>query len=431
VTDQRTDASGVSTTYDYTYTDNGAIASMLARPAPSPSGSPGKGKGKTGEPSETNVWDRTFTWNQLDQLTSADDGSALRTFAYDDVGNLTIKDGNLLADDGTVIANHGGGPETIFLNRWVTIRAQKIYKHVWAGDDRLLVQMDSDGYYESKQLFGHEDLVGSTNIVTDVQGRGFQRHEYFPSGEIWIDDHKEQIRTPFQFAGGYYEDEFDLVLFGTRWYDTERELFLSPDPVLVDDVGALVDQPALGGAYTYAGANGVGNVDPSGRSFFSGHRRAEMVRRDESALQASILSMQQAGEDDQAQAAMDKRERRTKAQERAKLLEPNALLIVDLQKQEVSIGAPYGPRKTWPIGTSSGAAGDGASRPTPGDATRGDGGPTAGDDGALPGSSSIDTSGQRSGGAVPDQSPDDSGSIADSGVQRDTGGSDTASRLDE
>ena len=330
-----------------------------------------------------------------------------------------------------MLANHGGGPETIFLNRWVTIRAQKIYKHVWAGDDRLLVQMDSDGYYETKQLYGHEDLVGSTNIVTDVQGRGFQRHEYLPSGEIWIDDHKEQIRTPFQFAGGYYEDEFALVLFGTRWYDTERELFLSPDPVLVDEVGALIDQPALGGAYTYAGANGVGNVDPSGRTFFSGHQRAEIVRKAELDLEIDILIMQLLGQDGEAQAAIDKRDRRTKVKERAKLLETNALVIIDLQKQEVSIGAPYGPRKTWPIGGSSGAADDGSSRQPGADASDGDGGPAAGDDGVQPGSSSIDASDRSSRGPGADSSADDRGSVADSSVQRDTGGTVTTSRSDE
>ena len=392
VSDDRADFDGESTIYDYRYTDTGAIETMLAREDPT-TGGKGKGK-KVQQPSEPNIWDRTFTWNQLDQMTSADDGSELRTFAYDDVGNLTIQDGNLLADDGTVLAQHGGGPETIFLNQWVTIRAQKIYKHVWAGDDRLLVQMDSDATYESKQLYAHNDLVGSTNIVTDVQGRGFQRHEYFPSGEIWIDDRKEEIRTPFQFANGYYEDEFDLVLFGPRWYDTERELFLSPDPVLVNDVGALIDQPALGAAYTYAGANGVGNVDPSGQTFFSGHQRAAIVARAEANFVSDVIDMRLARDDEGAQAALDKRAKGLEAQKRAKLLDTNALLIIDLQKKEVSIGAPYGPRKTWPIGDSSGAPDDVVdddSFDDDSDASD-DGRPDAGGDGADPGSSVADVS---------------------------------------
>jgi RHS repeat-associated protein len=338
-------------------------------------------------------------------MTSADDGSELRIFAYDDVGNLTIQDGNLLADDGTQLRESGAGPETIFLNQWVTIRSQKIYKHIWAGDDRILVKMDSGAKYESKELYSHPDLVGSTNIVTDVQGRGFQRHEYFPSGEIWINDRKEEIRTPFQFADGYYEDHFDIVLFGPRWYDTERELFLTPDPVLVNEIGALIDQPALGGAYTYAGANGAGNVDPSGQTFFSGHQRAKIVDRAQADFELEVFGMKLAGDEAGAKAATEKRAKAKAAQERAELLEPNALIIIDLQKKEVTVGFPYGPRKEWPIGDSSGAADDGGkddNKDTADASTNGK--PNAGGDGTNPGSSDIDTSSSDSGSGAGDDS---------------------------
>jgi RHS repeat-associated protein len=428
VTDNRTDSRGDSTSYDYRYTLNGAIETMLAHEDTT---SGGKGKGnKSQEPSEPNIWDRTFTWNQINQMTSADDGSELRTFAYDDVGNLTIQDGNLLADNGTVLAEHGGGPETIFLNQWVTIRSQKIYKHVWAGDDRLMVQMDTGAGYETKQLYAHHDLVGSTNIVTDDKGRGFQRHEYLPSGEIWIDDRKEEIRTPFQFANGYYEDEFDIVLFGSRWYDTERELFLSPDPVLVSDVGALINQPALGAAYTYAGANGAGNIDPSGQAFFSAHQRVAIVARANAAFDSDVLAMRLAGDDDGASTALARRARLRSYQKFAKLLDPNALLIIDLQKKEVSIGAPYGPRKTWSIGSSSGAPSDvvddaaadtgSDTAPVGRDATD-DGRPDAGGDGADPGSSNIDVSESDADLSLSDDAASDGGSDSQSDNPPDSG----------
>ncbi|MFW2333184.1 hypothetical protein, partial [Ilumatobacter sp.] len=390
VEDARTDIDGDTQIYEYVYNANGAIETMLATEDTS---IPTKGKGQKNQPpSEPNIWDRTFTWNSLDQMTSADDGSELRIFAYDDVGNLTIQDGNLLADDGTQLRESGAGPETIFLNQWVTIRAQKIYKHVWAGDDRILAKKDTGASFESNEWYHHSDLVGSTNIVTDVQGRGFQRHEYFPSGEIWINDHKEEIRTPFQFANGYYEEEFDIILFGPRWYDTERELFLSPDPVLVNDIGSLIDQPALGGAYTYAGANGAGNVDPSGQTFFFGHQRAAIVAKAEADFELQVFGMRLARDDEGAQSAVDKRAKLKADQARAELLDPNALLIIDLQKKEVSLGLPYGPRKTWPIGDSSGASDDGGNESVnPADASN-DGKPDAGGDGADPGSSDIDTS---------------------------------------
>jgi RHS repeat-associated protein len=99
-----------------------------------------------------------------------------------------------------------------------------------------------------------------------IRGAKFQRHECFPSGEIWISDQQEEIRTPFQFGDGCYEEHFEIVLFGGRWYDTERELFLAPDPAWSADPRATIDNPGLLGAYTYAGAAPVIDVDPTGRT---------------------------------------------------------------------------------------------------------------------------------------------------------------------
>jgi hypothetical protein len=220
------------------------------------------------------------------------------------------------------------------------------------------------------------------------------------------------------------------VLFGARWYDTERELFLSPDPVLVSDVGALINQPALGAAYTYAGANGAGNIDPSGQAFFSAHQRVAIVARANAAFDSDVLAMRLAGDDEGASTALARRAKLRSYQKFAKLLDTNALLIIDLQKKEVSIGAPYGPRKTWSIGSSSGAPADvvedaasdtgsdigSDTAPVGRDATD-DGRPDAGGDGADPGTSNIDVSE-----ADDDLSlSDDAGSDSQSGVVPDSG----------
>ena len=303
------------------------------------------------------MWDREFTWTLMNQLTSADDGSELRTFAYDDTGALMIQDGNLLTRDGEVLAERGGGPETIFLNAWVTIVSQKIYKNVNDGLDKIATKMDADAAFETKSLYLHNDLVGSTNIVTDNQGRGFQRHEYFPSGEIWISDHKEEIRTPFQFGDGYYEEHFEIVLFGGRWYDTERELFLAPDPLLSADPRATIDRPGLLGAYTYAGAAPVINVDPTGLDFFGAHSRVAVKARAQEAFDLEQFALKITGEGDLAQKKADQRQKLLDEQARAEAVrEPNALIKIDLNEGTVSLGAPYGPRKEWSLnGGNSGS----------------------------------------------------------------------------
>jgi RHS repeat-associated protein len=389
LTDELTVSDDPPEDYTYDYNVNGGIDSMLVEP-----GEP---------PSETNVWDREFTWTLMNQLTSADDGSELHTFAYDDTGALMIQDGSLLSRDGEVLAERGGGPETIFLNAWVTIVSQKIYKNINDGLDKIATKMDADASFETKSLYLHNDLVGSTNIVTDNQGRGFQRHEYFPSGEIWITDQKEEIRTPFQFGDGYYEEHFEIVLFGSRWYDTERELFLAPDPLLSTDPRTTIDRPGLLGAYTYAGASPVINVDPTGLSFFGAHQRVAVKARAQEAFDLEQFALKISGEGDLAQKKADQRQRLLDGQARADAVrEPNALIKIDLNEGTVSLGAPYGPRKEWSLNggnsgsqaaPSSDAQDNADSRADDSqDATDDSGGPSAGDDGAAAGSARVSVS---------------------------------------
>jgi RHS repeat-associated protein len=376
-------------TYTYDYNVNGGVDSMLVDPSR--------------PPSEPNVWDREFSWTLMGQLTSADDGSELRTLAYDDTGALMIQDGNLMSRDGEVLQQHGGGPETIFLNAWVLIRSQKIYKNVNDGHDKIATKMDAGAGFETKSLYLHNDLVGSTNIVTDDQGRGFQRHEYFPSGEIWINDHKETIRTPFQFGDGYYEEEFEIVLFGGRWYDTQRELFLAPDPLLSADPRATIDNPGLLGAYTYAGAAPVINVDPTGLDFFGAHQRVAVKARAQEAFDLEQFALKISGEGDVAQKKAVARQKLLDAQERAEAVrEPHALISIDLGEGTVKLGAPYGPRKKWTFGggdsgsqaASSADAQDSANSKADDsqDATDDSGGPSAGDGSGVAGSARVSIS---------------------------------------
>jgi RHS repeat-associated protein len=158
-----------------------------------------------------------------------------------------------------------------------------MYKHVWASDDRLGVQRDDGGIQEVKQYFLHKDLQGSTNIVTDPVGDTFQHHEYFPTGEVWVDENSTIFRTPYQYGGGYVDDFRRMIDFGARWYDQNREMFYSPDPVLTDDPMAILDAPALRAAYSYAGANPLTYVDPEGRQFTRAQARAFIMANQDDA----------------------------------------------------------------------------------------------------------------------------------------------------
>jgi RHS repeat-associated protein len=203
---------------------------------------------------------RDIDWDANDRMTRITDGPVVTDYAYDDSGQRAIE--------------RGASGETAFVNPWLTVVQNKMFQNIWASDDRIGVQRDDGGIFETKQYFLHKDLQGSTNIVTDQVGDTFQHHEYFPTGEVWIDEKSTIFRTQYQYAGGYADDWRHTINFGARWYDQNREMFYSPDPVLTDDPSALVRTPSLQAAYAYGGNNPMTNVDPGGWEFTAAQRKA-------------------------------------------------------------------------------------------------------------------------------------------------------------
>ncbi len=72
------------------------------------------------------------------------------------------------------------------------------------------------------------------------------------------------FRTPYQYAGGYVDEVRKVISIGARFYDQNRELFYSPDPILTDDPAGMLRDPAMRAAYSYAGGNPLTNIDPTG-----------------------------------------------------------------------------------------------------------------------------------------------------------------------
>jgi RHS repeat-associated protein len=204
---------------------------------------------------------RGMTWDANDRMRNISDAYGSTDYNYDDSGQRAIE--------------RGPSGETATLNPWVTERnTTDVYKHIWAGNDRIGTQRDNGGNQELQQYFLHKDLQGSTNIVTDVLGNTFQHQEYFPTGEVWIAENSTVFRTPWQYDGGYVDEVRDMINFGARWYDPIRELMYSPDLVLTSDPMAIVSTPSLRSAYAFAGSNPLTYVDPGGQQFTQAQAKA-------------------------------------------------------------------------------------------------------------------------------------------------------------
>jgi len=202
---------------------------------------------------------REITWDAADKMTGIvdhnpnDTGRKETTDKYDYNGELAIEK----KEQG----------ESFFVNPWITVRNSTMWKHIWAGQDRLVTKDAQDDTNKQNTYYLHKDLQGSTNIATDRTGKVFQHHEYFPTGEVWIDEASTVFRTPYQFGGGYTDEDHDLINFGQRWYQPGTQAFLSIDPILTQDPGAIVGSPELRLSYAYARNNPLSYVDSSGQKF--------------------------------------------------------------------------------------------------------------------------------------------------------------------
>jgi RHS repeat-associated protein len=165
-------------------------------------------------------------------------------------------------------------------------------KHVYLGESRIVTKISradnggSTAEERIKQYYYHSDHLGSAQVISNADGQEYERIEYTPYGELWIEKAStaSNIDIPYRFTGKERDEETGLYYYGARYLDSKASRWLSTDPALGDYIpGAPVDDearkrnqslPGMGGVfnlvnlhlYHYAGNNPVKYVDPDGRS---------------------------------------------------------------------------------------------------------------------------------------------------------------------
>ena len=101
------------------------------------------------------------------------------------------------------------------------------------------------------------DSLGSTVALTDSNGSLVTRYRYEPYGERLGTPAGPPL--PLRFAGQYLDSETGLYKMGVRYYDPTTMRWTQKDPL------NLFQDPKQGNRYSYAGADPVNRVDPTGR----------------------------------------------------------------------------------------------------------------------------------------------------------------------
>jgi RHS repeat-associated protein len=123
--------------------------------------------------------------------------------------------------------------------------------------------------------------------VSTKDGHEYERVEYTPYGELWIEQRSEHMdqdgKTPFRFTGKELDAETGFYYYGARYLNPKTSIWISADPAVGDYIPkAPVDDeakkhnenlPGMGGVfnyvnfhvYHYAGNNPIRYIDPDGR----------------------------------------------------------------------------------------------------------------------------------------------------------------------
>ncbi|MBQ1726673.1 MAG: RHS repeat-associated core domain-containing protein, partial [Treponema sp.] len=228
---------------------------------------------------------RTYVWDVRNRLTESHDSTNDVYYVYGEDGMRTNK--------------YTREAETIYFSNFWTwhkdggseLNGGKNSKHIFLGTERLVTKVNSanrptDSEEMNSQYFYHSDHLGSAQLVTNHKGEVYQRIEYTPYGETWID-----MRTnitalydvPYRFTAKELDKETGLYYYGARYLDPKYSRWISTDPALGEYIPAagkanakdMANLPGMGGIFNhtnaglfhYAGNNPVRYIDPDGRMY--------------------------------------------------------------------------------------------------------------------------------------------------------------------
>ena len=120
--------------------------------------------------------------------------------------------------------------------------------------------------------YTHTDHLGGTNAVTDNRGNVVETLDYYPYGEVKLDEKAGNYNgSKRKYIGEEYDSVTGLSYLNARYYNGKEGRFLSEDPVFwevgqtKDGKGVLLNPQAMN-SYAYAGGNPIVKKDPDGRN---------------------------------------------------------------------------------------------------------------------------------------------------------------------
>ena len=214
---------------------------------------------------------RTYAWNERNQLISSVDSNYNTAYIYGQDGQRSNK--------------YTQNSETLYFNKMWTLHTDSgnnVYggqtaKNIYLGETRIVTKLNSgtnptyqEEYY--KQYYYHSDHLGSASLISDYKGDEYQRIEYTPYGETWVEKTSNTGLEwlPYKFTAKELDEETGLYYYGARYLDPKYSMWISTDPALGEYLGQSgkgeggIYNSANLNLYHYANNNPVKYTDPDG-----------------------------------------------------------------------------------------------------------------------------------------------------------------------
>ncbi len=118
--------------------------------------------------------------------------------------------------------------------------------------------------YESDVVYHHTDHLTGSNVDTDDMGNVLQLLDYYPYGDVRLDEQSSSYENDYKFTGKEKDEDTGLYYYEARYYDSGIGRFISLDPWFGD-----ISDPQSLNKYAYVRNNPLKYVDPSGEEWYN------------------------------------------------------------------------------------------------------------------------------------------------------------------
>ncbi|MFA6096302.1 MAG: LamG-like jellyroll fold domain-containing protein [Candidatus Paceibacterota bacterium] len=192
----------------------------------------------------------TNTWDYSNRITQSVVGATTVTYGYDASGQR--------------VKYATGSSTTVYPSRYYNTDGTPT-KHVFAGG-QLVATIKGTGASAQVYSVSTDHLTGS-NIVTNSSGTVEESMDYYPYGDIRLDEKASSFNEQRKYAGHEYDTDTGLSYMNARYYNGRIGKFVSQDPAFLNlsQLKIQLVDPQSWNSYAYARNNPLVNIDESGQ----------------------------------------------------------------------------------------------------------------------------------------------------------------------